>query len=111
MNQTSMLEMETMFNKIGGSLMSDDFATKLLAWFHYSKGCNEMVVMDILLNPAIKLAQKKLNIYGGKIPNSKLIKLWSKYCKELKENLIKTPWLSELTDRYGKKILKCFKNK
>ena len=39
------LDIEDAFNQIGTTMMSDDFAAKLLAWLHINGG-NEAVVND-----------------------------------------------------------------
>ena len=99
------LELEDAFNQIGSSMMSDDFASKLLAWFMVYGGGNESTIIDEKLNFGIRLAQKKANIYGGEIPKYDLIKKMQERIGELKQNGKKTEWLNELIDRYGKTIL------
>lgn len=104
--------LEQAFNQIGSSMMSLDFASKLLAYVYVYGGGNEVVTLHTGLNAGIKIAQQKLNIYGGCIPkNTELLKqyiseLEQKYCSSEIELVTKVPWVLEIYDRYELKFKK-----
>lgn len=100
----SYLDLESAFNSIGCSMMGISLAIKLLAWVSVYGGNNSAVVLNGGLNAGIRLAQKKFNLYGGCVPKLDLIEFNSRVI-ELREQGSKTPWLVELTKRYGDDIL------
>lgn len=110
-------ELEHAFNQIGFSMMSDDFAGKLLAFtFHFN---TELVVLHKGLNAGVMIAQEKANLKGGCVPDTYLVGLFNKRRRELEaaeqayrmvkqENrteaefyLQYVPWLQEIYDRYS----------
>lgn len=93
-------QLEASFNQIGSSMMSDDFAGKLLAYLLEYGGGNEAVTMHKGLNAGIAIAQQKFNIKGGEIPNIDGIRIFNKYLKELKKDGMATEWLWEIYLRY-----------
>jgi hypothetical protein len=100
-------EMEAAFNSIGVSMMSDDFAAKLLAYVSVMGGGNEAVVTNKKLLAGIGIAQQKFNIKGGEVPDANGITLFQKYVAELetyikesKEPFADDFWLKEVFDRY-----------
>jgi len=93
-------DMEKAFNQVGASMMSDDFACKLLAYLSVMGGGNEIVVTHIGLNAGIAIAQAKLNIYGGEIPKRELLPKLKSYIRELELTREDTLWLSEIYERY-----------
>lgn len=92
--------MEEAFNNIGLSMMSDGFAAKLLAYVYVLGGGNEAVVYHTGLNAGIKIAQQKFNLYGGQVPNVKLLGLLQQRIKEIEANE-KVEWLNEIYERYN----------
>lgn len=76
-------QFEEAFNQFGYSMMTDDFAAKLLAYVLQMGGGNEAVVTHYGLNAGIQIAQQKFNLYGGEVPNHDLLKLFQQYNKEL----------------------------
>jgi hypothetical protein len=93
-------DLEKAFNQVGASMMTDDFACKLLAYLSVMGGGNEIVVTHIGLNAGIAIAQAKLNIYGGEVPKRELLPKLQSYIKELNLTGEDTPWLPEIYDRY-----------
>lgn len=102
MNNSSnlMLQFEEALNQIGASMMTDDFACKLLAWLNVIGGYTELTVINPAVNGGIQIAQKKLNIYGGEIPNQRLMPMLLQRIQELKSFQEETTWLDEIYDRY-----------
>jgi hypothetical protein len=102
-----MMAMEEAFNSVGVSMMSDDFAAKLLAYVSVLGGRDESVVTNCKLVAGIAIAQQKFKIKGGEIPDAKGLVLIQQYTKELETYLkeAKKPfkddfWLKEVFDRY-----------
>ncbi len=95
-----MLLLEGAFNQVGASMMNDNFACKLLAWLHLMGGYTELTVINPIVNAGILLAQKKLNIYGGVVPNKELLGLLQQRIKELENTKENTIWLNEIYERY-----------
>lgn len=107
-------DLEQAFEQIGMTMMTDDFAAKLLAYVYVMGGGNEAVVLHKGLNAGIGVAQQKANLKGGEIPNAKMLPLIQMYIKELelaeknpahKEYWYKNPsravpWLKEIYTRY-----------
>lgn len=109
-------QLEQMFNIVGTSMMSDEFAGQLLAYLYVCGGGNEAVVHHPGLNAGIQIAQQKANLYGGHIPNADIVALIQKYTKELELaiKLLKgsgaseqtelpkmVPWLQDIYNRYN----------
>ena len=95
-------QLEEAFNNIGLSMMTYDFAGKLLAWLLKYGGGMEAVTLHQGLNAGIMIAQEKFNLKGGCIPDIDGIKMFQKYTKELnaeKEDL-SCEWLWEIYRRY-----------
>lgn len=108
--------MQQAFEQIGMSMMSDDFAAKVLA-FVYIFG-SELCVLHEGLNAGIMIAQQKANLYGGNIPNATMLPLIQQRIKELewafkiekmsREEYIEAvpgliegvSWMHEIYDRY-----------
>lgn len=86
--------LEQAFNSIGTSMMSLNFASKLLAY---------VAVMHEGLNAGIAIAQRKFNIFGGEVPDYKGIICIRAFINELERKGDKTPWLKEIYDRYNLK--------
>jgi hypothetical protein len=102
-------QLEEAFNTMGVSMMQDDFACKLLAYTLILG--SELCVLHKGLNAGIAIAQQKLGIYGGCIPNVKLIPMLKHRIKELEsaarinsefesqpEKYV--PWVQEIFNRY-----------
>ena len=120
-------QLESAFNQIGTSMMSNDFAAKLLAYLYVFGGGNEAVTLHEGLNAGILIAQEKFKIKGGCIPDKEGVKLIQQYIKEAEaaETLAKLnhsvylknpkglnksfdyfltaalPWLNEIYERYN----------
>jgi hypothetical protein len=94
-------DMERAFNQIGASMMTADFAAKLLAYVYVMGGGNEAVTMHEALNAGIAIAQQKFNISGGETPSAQGVTLIKKYIAELEKDLEETPWLNEILNRYN----------
>lgn len=95
-------QLEEMFNTVGSSMMSADFAGKLLAFLYKYGGGMEAVTLHQGLNAGIMIAQEKFNIKGGSIPTQEGLIEIQKRVKELdaeKEEL-SCPWLWEVYLRY-----------
>jgi hypothetical protein len=97
-------DLEAAFNHVGSSMMSADFAAKLLAYVYVMGGGNEAVTMHEGLNAGIAIAQQKFNLNGGEIPNRMGIELIKKYIAELEKNEKETTWLHEIFGRYNLKM-------
>src|ERR1035437_7990190 len=100
------VDFENAFNSIGYSIMKDEDACKLLAWLLEYGSCHEDVVHNPNLNADIRIAQKKLNIYGGEVPNIELLSMFQNYIKEIKKTGIKTEWIIGIFKKYNIKIPK-----
>jgi len=105
-NMTFAKQLEEAFNKIGGSMMSDDFASKLLAWAYVMGGNTEIITKHTGLNSGISIAQQKFNINGGEVPCEKGIKLVKQRITELEKHTNDTDWLREIEERYEIKLPK-----
>ena len=100
------VDFENAFNSIGHSIMKDDDACKILVWLLYYGGQYEAVVHNPNLNADIRIAQKKLNIYGGEVPNPKLFLKFQQYAKEIKQNELNTEWAKDIFKKYNLTIPK-----
>jgi hypothetical protein len=103
-------EMEAAFNKAGISMMSEDFAAKLLAYVSILCGRNEVLVTNKKLLAGIGIAQQKFNIRGGEVPDTNGINLIQQYTAELETYFEKAKdpfaddfWLKEILERYDLK--------
>lgn len=91
----------------GLKIISDDFCCKLLAWVYAFGAETEMITYNVKLRTDISLAQKRLNIFGGEIPDKGLSEKLRGYIKEcgdyFKPN--RPQWVDEIESRYniGKK--------
>ena len=96
-------QLEEMFNIVGSSMMSADFAGKLLAFLYKYGGGMEAVTLHKGLNAGIMIAQEKFNIKGGSVPLLEGVRELQLRIRELnaeKEDL-SCPWLWEIYLRYG----------
>jgi hypothetical protein len=97
-------DLEQAFNQIGASMMTDDFAAKLLAYVFVMGGGNEAVVCHEGLSAGIFMAQRKFNVFGGEVPRAEGVALMNKYIKELESSYengeYRAEWLSEIYKRY-----------
>lgn len=97
-----MSEYEKLVNtaeQCGIKIVSDDMCCKLLAWVYVKGACTELTIYNIKLRTDILTAQKRLNVFGGEIPDSKLSEKFRKYTKELEEE--NADWLDEFNRKYG----------
>ena len=88
-------------DKIGASSLTDDDCCQLLAWMHYDRGATEFLDNFALVKD-IKVAQQRLNIYGGEVPNVNLIEKFNEFCKELDQD-VKPGWFIEIEKKYNLK--------
>lgn len=93
--------LENAFNQIGGSMMKNEFAAKLLAYVYVMGGGNEAVTIHEGLHAGIRIAQEKFNLKGGEVPDSEGVLLIQKYVYELEKKELHCPWLSEIGERYN----------
>lgn len=82
MSNSLLKDMEEAFGKVGMTMYSDDFCCKLLAWVYIFGGGNEMVTQNRRMFEEITIAQDRLNLKGGEIPNGKLLPLLQQYMRE-----------------------------
>lgn len=96
------VQMEEAFNSVGASMMSDDFASKLLAWLYVDGGSRECVTHHHGLIAGIGIAQQKFNIQGGEKPSPKGVALIQQRISELISG--DRSWVSEIEKRYNIKL-------
>jgi hypothetical protein len=82
----------------GLKVISDDWCCKLLAWLYAFGGSNEAVTQDPKIVTDIGIARRRLNLYGGEIPNPELVERLRKYMKEVTVYLASSDQDSELPD-------------
>ncbi len=89
--------------------ISDDTCCKLMAITYVFGGANEAFTHNTKLVSDIKYAQKRMNLFGGEIPNADLLPKYQAYTKELQPNgwfgdEVKCDWAVELMSRYNIKL-------
>lgn len=94
-------QLEEAFNQVGSSMMSMNFAAKLLAYVYVMGGGNEAVVYNEGMNAGIAIASQKFKIKGGEIPEARAIPVIRAFIKELEREGDNTPWLKEIFNRYN----------
>lgn len=94
-------QLEEAFNSVGSSMMSMNFAAKLLAYVYVIGGNDEAVVRNKALNAGIAIAAQKFNIKGGSVPKAKSIPVIRAFISELERKGEDTPWLSAIYNRYN----------
>ena len=99
----SFLDLEDFFNSIGESMISSEEAAEILALYKLGSG-NEWWVKDSRMCARLLLAQKKVNIYGGCIPDRQVVDLIEEKYRELVRDGKGTGFLKKYVDRYGKHI-------
>lgn len=87
----------------GLKIISDDFCCKLLAWLYVFGAETEMVTYNVKLRTDIQEAQKRLNVFGGEIPDKKLAGKLRSYMKECGDYFkpSRPAWADEIEIRYG----------
>lgn len=85
----------------GFHIISDDHCCRLLAWLLVYGGGNEQVVLDKILQTNIFEAQRRLNIYGGEIPDAGLMEHMREYTRSITDQDNPPEWVPELEKRYG----------
>lgn len=95
-------QLEEAFVKIGLSMMSEDFAGKLLAFLLKYGGGMEAVTHHKGLNAGIMIAQQKFNIKGGETPTIEGLQMLQKYNADLQAEKqdLECEWLWEIYMRY-----------
>lgn len=103
--KSPLLDLEEAFNTVGQSMYSDDFCCKLLAWVYIYGGGNEVVTQNKGMFGAIQVAQKRLNLMGGEIPNAALLPTLQEYMKQAEyheKGVEPAEWVNtEINKRYG----------
>ncbi len=94
-------QLEEAFNQVGSSMMSMNFAAKLLAYVYVMGGGNEAVVYNEALNAGIAIASQKFHINGGEVPEARAIPVIRAFIKELEREGDNTPWLQQIFTRYN----------
>lgn len=84
-------------SQCGIKILSDDFCAKLLAWV-MEFGNTEAVVYNVKLKTDIAEAQRRLNCYGGEIPDNKMRAIFCRYAEECNKG--KPAWVSEIEEKY-----------
>ena len=69
--------------QVGIKVLSDARCCQLLAWVLEIGGYTEASTHNVKLNQDIHIAQKRLNILGGELPNAELMTLFNEYHSEL----------------------------
>jgi hypothetical protein len=85
----------------GIPIISGDKCCRLLAWLYIYGGGQEQVVFDERLNTDIVYAQKRLNVMGGKIPDTELAPILQSYIKSVTDYGNPPEWVYELEKEYG----------
>ncbi len=90
----------------GIKVISDDHCCRLMAWLYAYGGGVEAVLFNVKMNEHIMLAQKRLNINGGEIPNLATFGLLKSYLNDVEQVLRKKTtehpaWAYELCDYYN----------
>jgi hypothetical protein len=99
------------FESIGIKILSDDFCCQLLAWLNVYGGNTEDVNLNIKLRTDIFEAQKRLNLYGGELPNAELLPKLQDFIKSLSDYNNPPEWVKELEKKYGLHFADGLKNK
>lgn len=94
------------FKSVGVNMLSDDTCCKVLAYLYVMGGGNEAVVYNTKLNTDIKIAQDRMNLHGGEIPNEEVLPLLRQRIFELDTFQEDCVWLPHFLFRYGMKINK-----
>lgn len=94
-------QLEEAFNQVGTSMMSMNFAAKLLAYVYVMGGGNEAVVYNEALNAGIAIASQKFRIKGGEVPEARSIPAIRAFIRELEREGDNTPWLQQIFTRYN----------
>lgn len=94
------LEFDSAFDSIGIKVLSDDICCQLLA-FYYAFGSEEFVI-NKKLNADLNVAQRRLRINGGDIPDGALIETLQKYVYELVnyKRDCHPWWLNDIAKKY-----------
>jgi hypothetical protein len=82
---------------------SDDACCRILAWLLVYGGGREDVTINKRLNYDIRAAQKRLNLFGGEIPNSDLLPMYQQYARSVEDYDRPPEWVFELERKYNLK--------
>ena len=90
----------------GIKMISDDHCCRLLAWLYVYGGGNEAVTINMKLNKNIMIAQKRLNLLGGEVPNVELLPTLQSYIREIEPimhgaKITHPKWVYSICDYYG----------
>jgi hypothetical protein len=86
-------------DKIGVTALSDDDCCMLMAWFGVYGCLSEESVCNWKLNKDIRIAQQRLNMFGGQVPNGELLEKANEYKAELSAK-DKPDWCLEIERKY-----------
>ncbi len=96
------LDLEDAFASVGMTMLSDQKCCMLLAWLLVYGSAQSATTQNKNLVADIKIAQKRLNIYGGETPSQELMLLMNGYVKEAELYDGKTPeWVREIFTKYA----------
>jgi hypothetical protein len=90
-------------DKIGVSSLSDEDCCRLLAWLSFERGASEEPIFNLALNRDLQVAQQRVNLYGGKVPNVELIGRINDFRTELEKSKTKPGWYNEIIKKYDLK--------
>ena len=98
--------MNVAFESVGITNLSDDDCCAILAWFNNEKGSTEEVVYNRKLNRDLLIAQQRLNLFGGEVPNRKLVVQLNNFRHELENKKDYPDWFRKIEIKYGLKPAK-----
>jgi hypothetical protein len=99
--QSTATELFLALDKIGASSLTDDACCQLLAWLNYDRGESEAPIYKWALNRDIKIAQQRLDLFGGETPNVDLVVKFNQYRQELTQSDAKPAWFTDIEIKYG----------
>jgi hypothetical protein len=85
----------------GIKIVSDDTCCQLLAWLYIYGGGSEEVVVNGRQRNLFLQAQRRLNLFGGELPNGELILVLQGYVKSVTDFSNPPGWVTELEKKYG----------
>ena len=88
----------------GLKIITDDECCQLLAWLSLYNN-NEEFVLNTRLNACIMLAQRRLGIKAGEVPNLELTAVLQNYVMSVKDRENPPKWIKDLEKKYSRKGL------
>jgi hypothetical protein len=87
----------------GLKIISNDNCCRLLAWLYLYGGENEAVVVNDRQRNLFTQAQRRLNLFGGEIPNMELVPVLQGYIKSVEDYSNLPEWVIDLEKEFGLK--------